>query len=96
MKHLKLFESVTNPKDNSINRINDEIEVAIDKYDKNTDKFYQYDTNKLRINLLEKAKENNYRGSVVIRRSVKSGKYHIIYEPKRSTLQEIGFAARGY
>lgn len=101
MKKLTNFENFKNlneSKDES-SRIEKEINDAIEKYNKNTDDFAKYDINKLREKLLKSAKSNKFRGKVVIRKSandkksINANKKFIVYEPKNSTMEDLGSAA---
>jgi len=101
MKHLENFGNLLtsiNKKEN-INRIEVEINSAIEKYSENSEGFVKYDINILREKLLKSAKDNNYRGSIKIKRSANdsksanANKKFIVYEPKNSTMEDIGSAA---
>jgi outer membrane protein assembly factor BamA len=95
MKHLKNF-TIINESNNSKERIESEINSAIEKY---TKLFTGVDLDKLREKILKQAENNGYRGNVVIRKSpndskiINPNKYYIVYEPKDSALQSMGVAA---
>lgn len=99
--NFKNFDNIAEKKDNNekISRIENEINSAIEIYNKNPEDFVKYDIEKLKTKLLNSAKENGYRGKVVIRKSandkkaINSNKKFIIYEPKNTLLQDIGSAA---
>lgn len=80
-------------------KIENEIDAAIEKYNKNPEEFAKYDISKLREKLLKSAKSNGFRGTVLIRKSANdkksanANKKFIIYEPKNSIMQDIGSAA---
>lgn len=86
-------------KEEAVTRINSEIEAAIQEYKKNPQEFLNVKENILRDKLLKAAKENGYRGQVVVRkstgdpRSTNSGKKFIVYVPKASGLQDVGSGA---
>ena len=77
-------------------RIDSEIESAIEEYNNNPGEFMKYDEFKLRDKLIQDAKEDNFRGSVVVRKSpndskaIHSNLKFIVYEPKMSQLQDLG------
>ena len=102
MKHIRKFNNYENNINESIDnklRIEEEIEKCISKYNEYTDQFIKYDIENLRDKLLNQAKDNKYRGSVVIRSSKGPNFYNkkfIVYEPKKSFMQEIGSAANGF
>ena len=83
-------------------RIEAEIDSAIQQYEENPDDFVEYEVVELREKLLQAAKENGYRGSIDIReplddRSRFAGKRFILYEPVTTGLQDTGSAsASGY
>lgn len=95
MKHLQKF-TVINESNNSKERIENELNSTIEKYAK---LFIGTDLDQLREKILKKAEENDYRGNVVIRKSpndpkiINPNKYYIVYEPKNTTLQNMGSAA---
>jgi len=78
------------------NRINDEIESAIDEYNEHPQDFAEYDLDDLREELLQNAKENGYRGSIEViqsaddPRAAHPNKFFIIYRPEKTPLQDIG------
>ena len=106
MKHLKTVnewfgqEFITGHgrggKDMAKTRIDSEIESAIEEYNQNPIEFMKYDEAKLRDSLMQDAKEDNFRGSVVVRKSpndpkaIHSNLNFIVYEPKMSQLQDLG------
>ena len=77
-------------------RIELEILMALEKYKKNPENFFGYYVSKLKQKLLQQAKENNYRGTVIIRkshddpRSKHANKLFIVYKPKDTTMETIG------
>lgn len=77
-------------------RILNEIELNIEIFKNNPDLFVNYSEDKLRDNLIKKAKENNYRGTIKIRKSHNDPKSRfanmnfIVYIPKNSLLQNLG------
>ena len=112
MKKIKTFENFNekvnefvdapypkniNTTKSSSDRISNEIDSAIAKYDPDT--FVKYDLSTLKDKLMTKAKENGYRGSIVIRKSANdpksanANKKFIVYDPKETTLQSLGAAA---
>ena len=114
MKHLKTFESYDinewvgqrfitghgpGEKEEAKQRIASEIDSAIQEYEENPRDFVEYDEDELRTSLLDQAKDNGYRGSVVVRqspndsRSQYAGYNFIVYDQKTSPLQDIGSAA---
>jgi len=76
-------------------KINTQIEKCIGQFKDNPESFMKYDEVKLRESLLKKAQENKFRGDVTIKKSPRTGKNHIIYYPKNSTLQDLGASASG-
>lgn len=95
------FDNITEKKDNNseLNRIEAEINSAIDKYNNNPEEFVKYNTETIKEKLLKSAKDNGYRGKIVIRKSandkksINANKKFIVYEPKNTLLQDIGSAA---
>lgn len=94
IEHINEFN--TNDK---LSKIESEINSALEKYKNNPEEFVKYDIEKLKAKLLKNAKENGYRGKIVIRKSANdnksknANKKFIIYEPKNTLLQDIGSAA---
>ena len=81
-------------------RIEAEMDDAVQQYEENPDAFVEYDVVELREKLLQDAKENGYRGSIDIReplddRSRFAGKNFILYEPVTTGLQDTGSASAG-
>lgn len=110
MKHLKKFElyseEITNEIWGSSNntgkeRINSEIDSAIEEYNNNPGVFVKYDVVSLKDKLLSSAKENGYRDKIVIRKSSNdrnsafAGKKFIVYDKALTGLQTISQAASG-
>lgn len=104
MKKLTNFENFKNLNEkndskNESSRIESEINAAIEKYNENPEGFAKYDIDNLRSKLLKSAKSNGFRGKVVIRKSANdkksanTNKKFIVYEPKNSTMEDIGSAA---
>lgn len=48
---------------------------------------------KYKENLIKRAKENNWKGKVTIRKSAASGKLFVVYDEGKSSLQDLGSAA---
>ena len=117
MKHLKKFENFkptnewfgqefitgheTGEKELAEQRIENEINAAIQEYHEHPEDFMEYDEEELREELLEEAEENGFRGTVEVRQSandpkaVHANKFFIVYYPKSTSLQDMGSAAAG-
>ena len=108
MKHLKNFESYSEElnelwgsNNTGKERINSEIDTAIEEYNNNPNVFVKYDVESLKNKLLASAKENGYKGNIVIRKSsgdrnaALAGKKFIVYDRALTGLQSIGQAASG-
>lgn len=101
MNKINNFEKFKSMNENNSNltRITDEMNSAIDKYNNNPEEFVKYDLDNLKNKLLKSAKDNGYRGKVIIRKSANDNKSknpnmkYIVYEPKNTLLQDIGSAA---
>ena len=83
-------------------RINKEIEDAIEQYKNSPDDFVIYDEPVLRQQLLKDARDNNFRGKVVVRTSPNepntfhAHKKFIVYDRKSSPIQDLGSDAAQY
>ena len=84
-------------KEKAKKRIEEEIADAINKFKEHPDDFRKYDEKALRDKLLKDAKDNGYRGKVVVQKSKsgKTDKKFIVYHPKNTGLQDVGSAAAG-
>jgi len=86
-------------KEEAIKRIEQEINTEIEKYKKNPQAYAPFNPELLKDKLLKTAKENGYRGRVTVRKSAGdakvdgAGKLFIVYDPKASSLQDVGSAA---
>lgn len=91
-----------NQSDIAEKRIEQEIENAIQQYRESPDEFVIYDESILRQQLLKDARDNGFRGKVVVRKSpndVKTfhaNKKFIIYDRKSSPVQDLGTTAAQY
>ena len=113
MKHMKTFDEIHEvfgqkfftgyensvERENSKKRIESELDSALEEFNKAPEYFVKYDIDKLKEKLLLSAKEDNYRGKIVIRTSandpkaINTNKKFIVYEPKKTELQDIGSGA---
>jgi len=91
-----------NQSDIAEKRIEQELENAIKQYKESPDEFVIYDEPILRQQLLKDARDNGFRGRIIVRTSPNEPKtFHahkkfIVYDRKPSPVQDLGSLAAQY
>jgi len=99
MKHIKTFENFqkfitghdsAGDKEKAISKIENDINSAIIKMKEKPKEFAKIDTDELRSKLLQKAKENNWKGDIKIIPAPNNNLNYIIYVDGLTDLQDVG------